>query len=153
MHLAMTTRSKETSSPVGRRWSATGARQSTTETAQPLDVTTGARETVAQTSAQAGCRGVVQNIEFRTKHKDEMESIADKLLPQRGPDWTARRGVVCEDSDDRGRLFQVVFFDSYESAMQNSNLPITQQLNERMTPLMEGTPTFYNLEVIDDRSF
>jgi hypothetical protein len=26
-------------------------------------------------------------------------------------------------------------------------------LNERMTPLMEGPPTFYNLDIIDDRAF
>jgi hypothetical protein len=95
----------------------------------------------------------VQIIEFRTKNQDEMREIADELLPQRGPDWTARRGVVCEDREDPGRFVQVVFFDSYESAMRNSNLPITQQLNERMTPLMEGPPTFYNLDIIDDRAF
>src|SRR5215471_16496787 len=95
----------------------------------------------------------VQIIEFRTNNQDEMQKIADELLPQRGPDWTARRGIICEDRDQSGRIFQVVFFDSYESAMQNSSLPITQQLNERMTPLMEEPPTFYNLDVIDDRTF
>jgi len=95
----------------------------------------------------------VQVIEFRTKDKDEMQKIGDELLQQRGPDWTARRAVICEDRDDPGHIVQVVFFDSYESAMQNSNLPLTQQLNERMTPLMEGPPKFYNLEVIEDRTF
>ena len=95
----------------------------------------------------------VQIIEFRTKNADEMRKIGDELLAQRGSDWTARRGIVCEDRDDPGHIFQVVFFDSYESAMQNSSLPLTQQLNERMTPLMDGAPSFYNLNVIDDRSF
>ena len=95
----------------------------------------------------------VQIIEFRTKDKDEMQKIAGELLPQRGPDWTARRAVICEDRDDPGRIVQLVFFDSYESAMQNSSLPLTQQLNERMTPLMEGPPRFSNLEVIDDQTF
>jgi hypothetical protein len=76
-----------------------------------------------------------------------------RLLPQRGPDWTARRGVICEDRDEPGHIFQVIFFDSYESAMQNSSLPLTQQLSERMTPLMDGPPEFHNLDVIDDRTF
>ena len=95
----------------------------------------------------------IQIIDFRTKNADEMRKIGDELLPQRGPDWTARRAVVCEDRDDPGHMFQVVFFDSYESAMENSALPLTQQLNERMTPLMDGPPAFYNLDVIDDRTF
>ena len=95
----------------------------------------------------------VQIIELRTKHKDELQKIGDELLAQVPAEWTARRGVICEDRDNPGHIFQVVFFDSYESAMQNSNLPLTQQLNERMTTLMEGPPTFYNLEVIDDRVF
>jgi hypothetical protein len=95
----------------------------------------------------------VQIVELRTNDKDEMQKIGNELLDQRGSDWTARRAVICEDRDDPGHIFQVVFFDSYESAMENSNLPLTQQLNERMTPLMDGPPSFYNLEVVDDRTF
>jgi hypothetical protein len=95
----------------------------------------------------------VQIIDLRTNNKDELQKIGDELLQELPAEWTARRAVICEDRDDPGHIFQVVFFDSYESAMQNSNLPLTQKLNERMTPLMDGPPTFYNLEVIDERTF
>jgi hypothetical protein len=38
----------------------------------------------------------------------------------------------------------------YESAMENSKLPVTQQFSQRMMALADGPPTFYNLEVIED---
>ncbi len=95
----------------------------------------------------------VQMIEFRTSKIDEMQKSADEMLAQRGPDWTARRAIICEDRENPGRYLQVVFFDSYESAMKNSELPITQKLAERMGALGDGPPTFYNLNVIDDRAF
>ena len=44
----------------------------------------------------------------------------------------------------------VVFFDSYESAMENSNLPETAEFAEKQMTLLEGPPTFLDLDVIDD---
>ena len=46
----------------------------------------------------------------------------------------------------------VVFFDSYESAMENSNLPETAAFAEQQRPLLEGPPTFYDLDVVEDRT-
>ena len=68
------------------------------------------------------------------------------------PTSTARRVVLCEDRDQPGRYLQMVFFDSYESAMANSELPITQEFAGKMGALADGPPTFFNLDVVDDRS-
>ena len=50
------------------------------------------------------------------------------------------------------RYFNIVFFNSYEEAMQNSSLPETDTFSKKMMGLADGPPTFYNLDVEDDRS-
>lgn len=50
------------------------------------------------------------------------------------------------------RYLNVVFFDSYESAVENSNLPQTQRLSQEMMSFTDGAPTFYDLDIIEDRS-
>ncbi len=97
--------------------------------------------------------GFVQMIEFRTSKIDQMRKLDEEWGQKSGPDTTARRGVLCEDRDNPGRFFQVVFFDSYESAMKNSELPITQEFAQKMGALADGAPTFYNLNVIEDRTW
>ena len=42
-----------------------------------------------------------------------------------------------------------MFFDSYEEAMENSNLPVTQQFAAKMMALTDGEPTFHNLDVVE----
>jgi hypothetical protein len=43
-------------------------------------------------------------------------------------------------------------FDSYEDAMENSNLPVTQEFSQKMMALGDGPPTFYNLDLAEDGS-
>jgi hypothetical protein len=43
-----------------------------------------------------------------------------------------------------------VFFDSYESAMENSANPVTGEYAAKMAALADGDPTFLNLEVLED---
>jgi hypothetical protein len=94
----------------------------------------------------------VQIIDFRTSKIDEMRKLEEEWEATAGPEVTARRVITCADRDDPGRYFQVVFFDSYESAMENSNLPATQEFSQKMMALGDGPPTFHNLDVVDDRS-
>jgi hypothetical protein len=94
--------------------------------------------------------GFVQVIEFRTSKLDEMRKVGDEWEAAAGGDSKARRRVMCEDRENPGRYFNIVFFDSYESAMENSKLPVTQEFSQRMMALSNGPPTFYNLDVIED---
>jgi hypothetical protein len=94
----------------------------------------------------------VQIIEFKSNKIDEMRKLEDEWTERAGPTSTARRVVLCEDRDQPGRYLQMVFFDSYESAMANSELPITQEFAGKMGALADGAPTFFNLDVVDDRS-
>jgi hypothetical protein len=94
----------------------------------------------------------VQIIECRTSQPDEMIKVGDEWeKATEGKRKTGRR-VVCRDRDDPARHFIVVFFDSYEDAMENSALPETDALSKKMMGFAEGPPTFYNLDIVDDRS-
>ena len=96
--------------------------------------------------------GFVQVIEFRTSKIEEMRKLGNEWEAAAGADRKASRIVVCADRDDPGHYFNIVFFDSHESAMANSNLPQTQEFSGKMMALGEGEPKFYNLDVLDDRS-
>ena len=97
--------------------------------------------------------GFVQIIAFNTTKIDEMRKLDAEWDARAGAETTARRGVLCEDRDNAGRYVQVVFFDSYESAMKNSELPFTQEFAAKMGALADGPPTFSNLDVLEDRDW
>ena len=94
----------------------------------------------------------VQIIEFRTSKFDEMAKLGDEWQAAIGPDRKARRRLLCKDRDNTGRYFNVVLFDSYEQAMENSKHPVTEEFSKKMMALDDGPPTFYNLDVVDDQS-
>ena len=93
----------------------------------------------------------VQLIEFETSRIEEMRDIGDQWEAAAGGERRATRRIMCEDRDHPGRYCNIVFFDSYEEAMENSNLPVTQEFSAKMMALGDGPPTFHNLDVIDDR--
>jgi hypothetical protein len=94
----------------------------------------------------------VQIIEFRSSKVDEMQALGEEWAKATEGKRTVRRRILCQDREDPGRYFNIVMFDSYESAMQNSQLPETQSFSGEMQKLGDGPPTFYNLDVIEDRS-
>ena len=93
----------------------------------------------------------VQIIEYRTSKPAEMEALADEWEKATEGKRTTRRRFLGQDRDDRTRFFNVVFFDSYESAMENSALAETDALSKKFASIADGSPTFYNIDVIDDR--
>jgi hypothetical protein len=96
--------------------------------------------------------GFVQVITFQTSKIDEIRKLGEEFEAAAGPKGTARRVVLCADRDNPGRYANLVFFDSYESAMENSKLPVTQEFAQKMMAASDGEPTFYNLDVLDDRT-
>ena len=93
----------------------------------------------------------VQIIEFRTSKVDEMRQLGDDWEANAADSSTATRRILCQDRDNPGRYFNIVFFDSYESAMENSNNPVTQEFAQKMMALGDGPPSFYNLDVVEER--
>ena len=94
----------------------------------------------------------VQIIEFRTAKIEAMRKIADQWEEVTAGKRTAGRRILCQDRNNADRYFNIVFFDSYESAMENSNLPETQAAAAKYMELSDGQPVFYDLDVIEDRT-
>lgn len=92
--------------------------------------------------------GFVQIVEFRSTRVDEIRALAEEYSSQR-QGGTALRANVCADRDNPSRFFNVVEFESYESAMENSNRPETSEFASKMAELCDGPPTFYNLDVVE----
>jgi quinol monooxygenase YgiN len=90
--------------------------------------------------------GFVQIIEFKTNRADELQKPADEMASSLRPEG-ALRGTVTQDRDRPGWYFNIVEFDSYESAMSNSNRPEVSAFAARMAGLCEEPPRFYNLDV------
>ncbi len=94
----------------------------------------------------------IQLVEGHTDRYDEMRALDQEWEEGTEGRRTARRAIMTRDRDNPRHFIVVAFFDSYESAMENSNMPETQAFAEKMMALVDGPPTFHNLDVIDDNS-
>ena len=93
----------------------------------------------------------IQIVEMRTKNVDEIMKLDQQWEDATEGKRTLRRAIVGRDRNDPERHVIIAFFDDYESAMKNSNLPETQEFATKQSALAE-TVQFIDLEVIDDRS-
>jgi hypothetical protein len=89
----------------------------------------------------------VQIVEFSTSRIDEVMALGDAMRAQR-EEGTVRRGTFTSDRDRPNYYLTVIEFDSYESAMENSNRPETAEFASKMAALCDGPPRFYNLDVM-----
>jgi hypothetical protein len=94
--------------------------------------------------------GFVQIIEFKTSRIDEITALGEEMRSQREAEGgsSVRRATFTADRDRPGYYLNVVEFDSYESAMENSNRPDTSEFAAKMAKLCDGPPKYYNLDVI-----
>ncbi len=95
----------------------------------------------------------IQIIEGHTSRGDEIEALSAELEEQTRDGFTVRRSIRTQDRDDPSRFMVIVFFDSYESAMENSERPETGEFARKMMELLDGPPTFHNLDVVEDKTF
>lgn len=94
----------------------------------------------------------VQVAEMRTKNFAELSAIGDEFFAATDGKRTLQRSYLGRDRNDPNRYFLLAFFDSYESAMENSKLPETTALAEKQAPLLDGAPTFLDLDILEERS-
>ena len=69
----------------------------------------------------------VQIIECRTSEFDKIQRLEDEWRAATEGKRTLRRSIVARDRTDPDRHLIFAFFDSYEAAMENSNLPETSE--------------------------
>jgi len=94
----------------------------------------------------------VQIMQLQTSKLNEILAAVDEWEKATEGKRTVGRSVVCQDRDNPGRYSIIVFFDSHEDAMKNSELPETDALAKRTAALSDSPPTFFNLDVIEERS-
>ena len=93
----------------------------------------------------------IQAIELRTDRPDDLMALDREWEGATEGKRTSRRSIVTRDRNDPRRHVVLVFFDSYESAMENSKLPETQAFAERYAAAVDGPIAYHDLDVIDDR--
>jgi len=93
--------------------------------------------------------GFVQIVEFTTDDYDAVRKIDQAWVSATDGKRTARRQIVTRDRNKPDRYLAFVFFDSHESAMQNSNLPETQKFANRYGEATTSV-AFHNLDIISD---
>jgi quinol monooxygenase YgiN len=94
----------------------------------------------------------IQIIESFTEDPEAMQALTDEYEKASAGKGTARRSIVTRDRNHPNRYVVIVFFDSYESAMENSARPETQELAGKMSALVTAPPVFHDLDIIEDRS-
>jgi len=92
----------------------------------------------------------VQIIDFHTSDPDGIRKTDEEWFAATEGKRTLRRDIVIRDRNDPSHYIVMAFFDSYESAMENSQLPETQTSAERYAALCEGV-SFLDLDVIEER--
>ena len=92
----------------------------------------------------------VQLIEFTTSDYDKVKALDDEWERATEGVRTARRSLVTRDRNNPDRHVVIVFFDSYESAMENSALPATGKFASEVGTLVDGM-AFTDLDVLEDR--
>lgn len=92
----------------------------------------------------------IQVIEYETGRTEEMQGLFDEWIKATEGKRTASHEVHAQDRENASHFVDIVEFPSYERAMENNDLPETQQIAERMRALCTRTPRFINLDVMRD---
>lgn len=93
----------------------------------------------------------VQLMEYTTTRQDEVRRVTEEWESATSGKRTARRVVMSTRHDQPDRYCVLVFFDSYDAAMENSRLPETDQFATRLRELVDGEVSFLDLDVVEDR--
>ncbi len=91
----------------------------------------------------------LQLIEFHAADLDRFTALSRQWQEQIGAETTARWAVVSADRDRPGTYVEVVAFPDFDSAMRNSEHPVTTRFAKDLQEATEGEASFRNLDVRD----
>jgi len=91
----------------------------------------------------------IQIIDFTTDDIDAVLEVDKAWEAATEGKRTARRQILTRDRSDSSHYQVLVFFDSYESAMENSNLPETQEFAGKYGEVTSSI-AFRDLDVVSD---
>ncbi|MGW1136350.1 ester cyclase [Streptomyces zhihengii] len=90
----------------------------------------------------------VQIIDYKTADFDGMNSVMERWVEQTKGKRTTGHAVTGKDRTDSRHYVDIVEFNSYEEAMENSHLPETDKMFQEMVALCDGMPSFTDLDVV-----
>jgi hypothetical protein len=96
--------------------------------------------------------GFVQVIECHSHQFDKVQSLEHEYLEATKGKGTIRRRVITRDRSDATRYLIFVFFDSYESAMENQKLAETSEFGQKQAEYVDGPMSFTDLDLISDEA-
>jgi hypothetical protein len=94
----------------------------------------------------------IQIIELRTDKYDELMALESEWRTATEGKRTLRRTIVTRDRNDPKRHLVFAFFDDYDSAMVNSNLPETGEFGQKQQAILDAPMTFTDLDIVDDHT-
>lgn len=92
--------------------------------------------------------GFVQLLEFETSDVDAIEKAIERFREEHPGVMTSTASRVTEDRDRPGTYVTIIEFDSYESAMEQSNNAELSKAAGEIAGLMASPPRFRNLDVL-----
>jgi len=95
----------------------------------------------------------IQITSFRCDRLQELRRVEDEWLAATEGRRTLLKETVLVDRNDPGRFVTINEFESYESAMENSGLPETDAMARAVTALLDGEPTYWDLDVLEVTDF
>jgi hypothetical protein len=95
----------------------------------------------------AGPGAFVQVVEFHTGDLDRFRGLAEDWRTAIGREATARWALITADRDRPDTYLELVAFPDFESAMRNSDHPMTIEFAKRMQEATDGEAHFRNLDV------
>ena len=92
----------------------------------------------------------IQLVEFNTSHAvDEVKQALDAWLEASRGKRTLHMAVVAADHDRPNHYWELLEYASEQDAMETAELPETKAAFQRWSGLLEGEPTFHNLDVVE----
>jgi hypothetical protein len=92
----------------------------------------------------------IQIFEYETSKPEEVRQLNEEWEQAAEGKHNAARLIQTRHHDDPSRHCTIVFFDSYDEAMENSELPETQEYAAKLREMVDGEPTYFDLDVVRD---
>ncbi len=99
------------------------------------------------TTLQVEDGAFLQFIEFHARDLGGFRNLVELWRERMGGETTARWGIVGADRDRPGTYVEVVAFPDHDSAMRNSEHPVTADFAKQMQEVTEGEAGFRNLDI------
>src|SRR5687767_8123978 len=93
----------------------------------------------------------IQMIEVQSDDADALQASEAEFEAATEGQRTTRRRILCQDRNDSSKYVMIVILDSYQAAMEKSNLPGTSESAEKMAAVLTAPPVFRDLDVLQDK--